>query len=250
MASSSIGWHDLPMVPTPVGVDGASIPIHSFNLALTAPATARIHLVAGVRTATDVMRGEETEIFGLFAEGRHATIAQDGIVILPGTHSKHVRLRGGKIIDLHTFLTGELFDVLTAHSVLRASTQMPEGVSAPSLENPAVRAAFAEGARAAQAPGLARSLFQTRARALLQGEPPAENRWYLSGLIIGAELIDLLTADKNLPLLLAAPEPMHAAYLLAAETLGLSQNLSAVPPAEMAQASVRGHRVLFQRGLR
>src|SRR5262245_56954371 len=131
MASSSVGWRELPYAHVPVGLDGSSLAQDSFALDVGGKRRMRIHLISGVCAESDMMRGEETEILGLFSGGRQARIAEDGIVVLPGTHSKHVRLRHRQITGFRTYMTGELFDVLSAHSLLRASVQPTDG--APSI---------------------------------------------------------------------------------------------------------------------
>jgi 2-dehydro-3-deoxygalactonokinase len=193
------------------------------------------------------MRGEETEILGLFADGRYSRIAEEGIVVLPGTHSKHVRLHGRQLTTFRTYLTGELFDVLSAHSLLRASVQSADGVPAAPWSQPASQEAFIAGVQSAAATGLAGSLFQTRARTVLHSVSPAVNRWFLSGSLIGSEAAELSTAQSDLPILLAAAGPLSDAYRLAFATLGFAPRLTVVPPEEMAVASVRGHRTLLRR---
>ncbi len=244
MASSSIGWRELPYAKTPVGLDGANMRREDFALDLGGGAEARVRLLSGVRTETEIMRGEETEILGLFARGQYADVAENGLVILPGTHSKHVRLQKRQMTDFSTYMTGELFDVLAAYSILRASVG-EAGTGTPSnLNETAARASFTEGVRTANERGLPRSLFQTRTRTVLLGATTTMSRWYLSGLLIGAEIAALSDGEHDFPLLLAAPAPLHEAYLLALTTLDLQSRLQTVPPAEMALASVRGHLML------
>jgi 2-dehydro-3-deoxygalactonokinase len=245
MASSSVGWRELPYAQAPLNLDGSGVVRETFELDAGAASPARVHLVSGVRTESDMMRGEETEILGIFADGRHARIAENGLVVLPGTHSKHVRLLHRQITGLRTCMTGELFDVLAAHSLLRTSVRTPEGVCHPTLSEPASRDAFAGGVRDASECGLARSLFQTRVRDVLHGAPAAENRWFLSGLLIGSEVADLAAREAEAPILLAATEPLSSAYSLAFEILGLQKRLMPLPPEEAALASVRGHRLLL-----
>jgi 2-dehydro-3-deoxygalactonokinase len=245
MASSSLGWRELPYARLPLNLDGSGLAPDSFELRVDAGSRARIHLISGVRAEADMMRGEETEILGIFADGRHPQIAEDGLVVLPGTHSKHVRLRHRQLTGFRTYMTGELFDVLSAHSLLRASVQKADGVSSATLSETASRDAFAAGVREASVCGLAGSLFQTRVRTVLQSVPPVVNRWFLSGLLVGSEVADLAAREWDVPVALAAAEPLHAAYGLAFEILGLKKKLTVVPPEEMALASVRGHRLLL-----
>lgn len=247
MASASIGWRELPYSHVPVDLDGSNLTQDSFELDLGDNRRMRIHLISGVRAENDMMRGEETEILGLFFGGRQARIAEDGMAVLPGTHSKHVRLRNRQITAFRTYMTGELFDVLSAHSLLRASVQPTDGAPSSTLLEPAAHEAFVAGVRASSVSGLAGSLFQTRVRTVLQNVPPTVNRWFLSGLLIGSELVDLRAQQLNVPVLLAAAEPLHLAYRAAFEVLGVGDKLSVVPPEEMSLASVRGHHALLRR---
>jgi 2-dehydro-3-deoxygalactonokinase len=247
MASSSVGWRELPYAHVPVGLDGSGLTQDSFALNVGDNRQMRIHLISGVCAQIDMMRGEETEILGIFSGGRHARIAEDGIAMLPGTHSKHVRLRSRQITGFRTYMTGELFDVLSAHSLLRASVQPPDGAPSITLLEPAAREAFVAGVRESSVSGLAGSLFQTRVRTVLQNVSPGANRWFLSGLLIASELVDLMAQESDVPVLLAASEPLSTAYRAAFEVLGLGEKLSVVPPEEMSLASVRGHDALLRR---
>jgi 2-dehydro-3-deoxygalactonokinase len=246
MASSSVGWRELPYARAPVGLDGAGIVHELIHLSLDQRAEARVHLISGVRTESDILRGEEIEILGLFSNGAYPDIAEDGLVILPGTHSKHVRLEHRQIVAFQTYLTGELFDALSAHTLLRASVQAPENGPGAPWSDPTAQKAFADGVQSAVEPGLAASLFQTRVRTVLHAVSPAVNRWFLSGLVIGSELVDLVDSDFEGPILLAAAEPVAAAYQGALEKLGLASRLTHVPPEQVALASVQGHQVLLQ----
>jgi 2-dehydro-3-deoxygalactonokinase len=246
MASSSVGWRELPYAHVPVDLNGSNLTQDSFELDVGGRRM-RIHLVSGVCAESDMMRGEETEILGLFSGGRQARIAEDGIAVLPGTHSMHVRLRNRQLTGFRTYMTGELFDVLSAHSLLRASVQPTDGAPSITLLETAAHEAFVAGVRASSFSGLAGSLFQTRVRTVLQNVPPTVNRWFLSGLLIGSELVDLVAQEPDVPVLLAAAEPLHVAYRAAFEVLGVGDKLSVVPPEEMSLASVRGHHALLRR---
>lgn len=245
MASSSVGWRELPYARTPFALNGADVIQQVVELDVGGSTAVQVQLVSGVCTADDIMRGEETELLGVFAEGGYAAVAANGIAILPGTHSKHVRLEAGRITNIRTFMTGELFDVLASHSLLKASVETKDEVS---LTEASSREAFAEGVRAAMTCGLAAGLFQVRARAVLHGADAAQGRAFLRGLVIGAELEGLGRASAGVQILLAAPEPARTVYQWALETLGPGRTLTVVPPQEMALASVRGQRSLLRRG--
>jgi 2-dehydro-3-deoxygalactonokinase len=129
--------------------------------------------------AEDVMRGEETQLLGL------ATLFPDfnGVACLPGTHCKWVELCGRRVERFATVMTGELFDVLRTHSVLRHACPQP-------LQGPGHAEGFEAGlAVSVEAPQrLPALLFKVRAGALLCDRTPQWCTGFLSGLLIGAEI--------------------------------------------------------------
>ncbi|MDY8107882.1 2-dehydro-3-deoxygalactonokinase [Fulvimarina sp. 2208YS6-2-32] len=137
-----------------------------------------VFILPGVKQADppDVMRGEETQIAGFLAQEP----AFDGVLCLPGTHTKWVRVSGGEITGLRTFMTGELFALLSTRSVLRHSVG-GDAFDAADFRR-AVSGIVDDPA------GLAARLFSIRAGSLLDGDDPGRSRATLSGLLIGAEL--------------------------------------------------------------
>jgi 2-dehydro-3-deoxygalactonokinase len=135
----------------------------------------------------DVMRGEETQVFGAIrlegalASGRH-------LAVLPGTHSKWVTIEDGRITDIRTFLTGELFALLQGSSLLAAGGESGTDDA---------EAGFAAGLdRAATSGGLLGSLFEARAAQLRDGRSAGWARSFLSGLLLGSELAELRRAGQ------------------------------------------------------
>ena len=144
----------------------------------------QIAIVPGVMVRSadrdgDVIRGEETQIVGLLA----AEPAFDGVVVLPGTHSKWATASDGAIADFQTFLTGEMFGLLSRQSFLRHSVK--DGAAELSTLPD-----FALGVRRTVLDGLPflAAIFSVRARQLLDGTAPEDNMAYLSGLVIGGEI--------------------------------------------------------------
>ncbi len=137
-----------------------------------------VRILPGVCQAApaDVMRGEETQIAGLLARNPRF----DGVVCLPGTHSKWAHVSAGEIVSFASFMTGELFGLLSERSVLRHGLD-GAGFSDPDFDD-AVGDALAHPER------LAGRLFSLRAENLLAGLAPDRARARLSGLLIGAEL--------------------------------------------------------------
>lgn len=127
----------------------------------------------------DVIRGEETKVLGWLTLDRRRAVG-DHVLCLPGTHGKWVLVRDGRIHHFMTCMSGELFSVLSEHSVLRPG--------AP----PSDSAAFAEGLTYGAADGpLASRLFTVRARMVGQGLEAGKAASFLSGLLIGDEAAHL-----------------------------------------------------------
>jgi 2-dehydro-3-deoxygalactonokinase len=196
------------------------------------------------------MRGEETQVFGALDDDRAGTRACTADLILPGTHSKWVQVRDGQIVAFRTYLTGELYAVLSAHSILgrlfvhSADTAEP----APSRDTVSDRAgsahratAFRDGvARAAADPaGLSALLFSVRAEGLFGTYDGAALPDYLSGLLIGAEiaharlgLVRAPGAGDPMAVRVIGADPLAARYRTALDQLGIiTRDVGATPAA-------------------
>jgi 2-dehydro-3-deoxygalactonokinase len=223
MASSSIGMVELPYRQVPVVLTGQEL------IRVAIPAIDgfehSILLVSGVRTKDDVMRGEETQLVGCAAAGN-----DERIYIFPGTHSKHVRVRAGRAVDIATYMTGECFQLLATKSILSIS------VSAASSDGGAVSQDFIQGVQDSQRfASILHTAFRVRTRQLLSGMSREANYQYLSGLMIGEELKVL--AGEELPIMIVGAGRMKEYYAAACEELGCSE--VCVTDADLAL--VRGH---------
>ncbi len=184
MVGSRQGWREVPYVDCPADTAAIARGLLAFDCE-----AGRIHLVPGViqrGPLPNVLRGEETQIMGALA--REPALERESLVVLPGTHSKWVRVRDGRITNFDTFMTGELFAVLREHSLLGkpASEAGADAISAD-----AKATAFARGlgvARASGAEGIAGRLFTTRSLYLTGELPAAATLDYLSGLLVGEEI--------------------------------------------------------------
>jgi 2-dehydro-3-deoxygalactonokinase len=144
-----------------------------------------IRILPGIAQARpdrpDVMRGEETQLLGV-------TEADfTGLVCIPGTHSKWIRIEAGHIVEFSTYMTGELFSVISQHTILVHAVETA-GPTPPDNQP------FREGLSTALAApaALTASLFRLRAAQLLGFEQRADGAARLSGLLIGAELADAM----------------------------------------------------------
>lgn len=182
MAGSQQGWLEAPYCPCPAGFDELTQ-----RLAWVAPG--RIAIVPGLSFeadgAPDVMRGEETQVFGAL----RLLDATDALIVLPGTHSKWVQVRAGRIESFATLMTGEFYALLRRHSIL-ARTLPAEGAELHEAPNVDLNnAAFDAGvACALRSASLLHTAFSVRSLALFKRLQPAQAPSYLSGLVIGEEL--------------------------------------------------------------
>ncbi len=171
MVGSNRGWHEAPYVPCPAGADDLAAAILWIE-------PGRVGIVPGVSQqgapGADVMRGEEVQVLGAVAAGM---VPPDGLVCHPGTHAKWVVMAGGRIASFRTMMTGELFSLLSEHSILADQLQEEAGLDD----------AFLEGARQGLGGAeLVASLFGIRARHLLGSGSGGAS--YASGLLIGCDV--------------------------------------------------------------
>lgn len=179
MAGARQGWLEAPYLEAPTDLrgllDGAVRPAMPGGRIAPVILPGVCQKVGG----DNVMRGEETQLLGL------ATLTPGfaGVVCMPGTHSKWAQLSGTRIERFSTAMTGEIFEVLRTHSVLRHSFN-------GDLDGPGRADGFAAGAAAglAHPEQLLGTLFQVRAASLLSGRQPDWCAGYLSGLLIGTEI--------------------------------------------------------------
>lgn len=243
MASSTIGWKELPYAPLPLPLDGCGWPIEELPCTF-GDDIGPILLISGAATDVEIMRGEETQAAGLLADPAWQPWRDRALLILPGTHSKHLQIRSGAITAIATFMTGELFEALGHHTILRASVA-PSPASHPSLQP---LPSFHEGLHAARDLGLSQALFRTRTRAVLSGADPASSADFLSGILIGDEMA--AACRTGFPILLAAGAPLAARYETALRELAPpAARWTAVPPATVDHAVVAAHRQLLHQYL-
>jgi 2-dehydro-3-deoxygalactonokinase len=179
MAGARQGWLEAPYLDAPADLGG----LRFGGVTPEMPNGLSPRILPGVcqksSGAEDVMRGEETQLLGL------STLIPgfSGLVVMPGTHSKWATLSGRKVERFSTAMTGELFEVLRTHSVLRHSLQ-------GELDGPDRQAGFEAGlAQGLETPQrLTAVLFKVRAGSLLSGRSAPWCAGFLSGLLIGAEI--------------------------------------------------------------
>lgn len=236
MVGSAQGWVQAPYVETPAGEDALVAGI----VKVRAACGVELAVVPGVLepgALPNVMRGEETQIFGaLGAPGAQAdadaasatqpaaqvgnpAANQTALIGLPGTHAKWVVVEGARIARFYTFMTGEVYAALTAHTILGRTMKRPV---VPDT------AAFLRGVTVAREHGCAGVLataFSTRTLGLTDQLAADEQPDYLSGLLIGHELagLEAVLSRRDVDLTACAPRLIGADALCERYRLALSQ---------------------------
>lgn len=211
MVGSRNGWEQVPYQPTGRPLNDLPGLLHEVRTGLP---KVRCRIVPGysfidAHGMPDVMRGEETQVLGALQLS-----ASNGWFLLPGTHSKWVRIEDGSIAEFFTFMTGELYALLTQHGTLAKIVDDQESVPE----------AFAAGLQASRHGSFTHNAFCCRALVVTDRMPAAHSASYLSGLLIGTELFDILRrAPEGLssPVQVVGSPGLSARYLSALELLGI-----------------------------
>ncbi|VVO33203.1 2-dehydro-3-deoxygalactonokinase [Pseudomonas fluorescens] len=223
MVGSAQGWREAAYRDTPANLAslGTSLKVlHSLR-------GVDVHIVPGVIQRSrlpNVMRGEETQVLGVL-QSLPAGDGENLLIGLPGSHSKWVEVADGCIVHFDTFMTGELFAVLSEHSILGRTQQR---------DAPFDGAAFDRGVQVALSTdgetGPLSTLFSARSLGLTGELSPAEQANYLSGLLIGHELAALASVQRRrrdsarLPsIILIGNCQLCARYSRALDTCGFAQ---------------------------
>ena len=179
MIGSRQGWKEAPYLPIPAAPADVAAALTDIDFEW-----ARVKLVPGLTGidqagVAEVMRGEETQIFGV-----PALMERGGIACLPGTHSKWATVENGRITGFSTYMTGETFAALKGHTILGRTMR----------DGPADGPAFDVGLRRSADPGgLLHHIFGVRAQTLVGALAETDSAAYLSGILIGHEIRAAMT---------------------------------------------------------
>jgi len=233
MIGSTIGWKDAPYLSCPVDAQEIAkgrIEFEARGISFS--------ILAGLRTqnplgAPDVMRGEELQMLGWLKlqdkkKGKN-------LFTLPGTHNKWTLVENGSITNFLTAFTGELFSLLRNNSIL-----VPEQNTINFNQD-----VFLNGVKAIDALGdaqLLHALFATRSKQVLGEMASTDALSYLSGLIIGADVMGASRLFGEVDSVTIIGEPtLNQHYTLALNHFGIvSQSCD---PSEIA---ISGFETIFQ----
>ncbi|MFT4297365.1 MAG: 2-dehydro-3-deoxygalactonokinase [Micropruina sp.] len=210
MVGSNHGWMEVEYLDVPVPLTDLAN-----HLTLVGAGGANVRICPGLRVAgpdPDVIRGEEVQLVGALADSPHRLET----VVLPGTHSKWVRLDGLRVTDFTTAMTGELYGLLMQHSILARLATSEAGSEA---SDAFVRALEVEAEHGDQR-GLPFLLFTARTLVLAGRLDPADIADYVSGLLIGAEVRHALLSNPPGLVAVCGSGSTVARYRIALERSG------------------------------
>ncbi|NHX01387.1 2-dehydro-3-deoxygalactonokinase [Pseudomonas koreensis] len=190
MVGSAQGWREAAYCETPANVANLG---NSLQTLVSLRGT-RVHIVPGVIQRSrlpNVMRGEETQVLGVL-QNLSAEAGGDLLIGLPGSHSKWVEVVEGCITHFDTFMTGEVFAVLSEHSILGRTQQQGAAFDGLAFDRGVQVALSADGEL-----GVLSTLFSARTLGLTGELAPTAQADYLSGLMIGHELAALATVQHR-----------------------------------------------------
>jgi 2-dehydro-3-deoxygalactonokinase len=213
MIGSRQGWKEAAYARCPAGSDDIVAALGRIDHAGRA-----IALVPGLSTENDgmpdVMRGEETQILGALARSAR----DEGLLLLPGTHSKWAAAKDGRIVSFRTFMTGEVFGALKDHTIL--GRLMTDGADADAFAR-----GVKEGAALGGAGALLNRMFATRTYGLMDKLAASGLSDYLSGLLIGAEVAEATRQTRG-SVTIVASAALAQRYTDALRLLGYESTLA------------------------
>lgn len=213
MLTSEFGLAEVAHLTAPVGVSE----LHAGLCTVRIPeiSDCPITLIPGVRNAADdnpetgilfadMMRGEETELFGLAHAYR---LEKSYTAVLPGTHTKVIRVdEEGRIASCRTTLGGELLAVIPEQTILRPSVPHP-------LISPDADLRWLETGRdAAESLGVSCACFRARVLATRYGLGAADVGAFLAGAILSPDIGTIAALAGNTPILLGGSEPLRSVF--------------------------------------
>jgi len=235
MITSTLGWKELPYAELPFPLEGSRAIVARTVLQRVYGNHALVFF-SGVKSADDVLRGEETELLGIIQDPELRKWHKSSVVLLPGTHSKVIELEDRAIAGFRTYLTGELFQVLRRNSILRHSVDVEPEKDELAWE------LFRSGVERARQSGLLESLFTVRSNVLLKRIPPSVNTFYLSGLLIGAEVASVHNRYPSpRSIILGGTRKLQELYHCAFQVLNDSSRVHLVSEEVTSIASALGH---------
>lgn len=238
MVGSTIGWREAPYLECPVNakqVARGRITFTARNLEISIISGLTANNLIG---SPDIMRGEELQLLG-WMQTQQQDEEKTQIFALPGTHNKWAFVKNGYIETFMTALTGELFATLREHSIL---------ITEPETDYFSEQAFF-EGVSAIQKLGdthLIHALFTTRSKQVLGKLAPKDGASYLSGLVVGSDVIgaislfNKLLTDVSAVTIIGEPR-LSGYYQMVLDHLGIETNIT-----DTSEIAIAGYEAIYE----
>ena len=234
MASSSIGIQEL---------DYSTIPFDLFNPKIILKKIEWkekiISLISGIKKSDDIMRGEETQVIGITDE----FINQDNVlIIVPGTHSKHIYCNKGIITDFKTFMTGEIFNSFVENTILSQSIEYDNFKEEYEIS-------FLNGLdQIKKGFSLINAAFKLRTNDLFKKKSKRDNYHFLSGLLLGEELLKLDLRKTNKIIVYSNPK-LAKIYTTALKHLETKKEIICIPEKKLAKSQALGQFKIYKQSI-
>ncbi len=150
----------------------------------------------------DIMRGEETEFFGLIAAEK---TEGDVVCVLPGSHGKIINYENGEIKDFHTTISGEMIAALSKNTILKNSFQN-------GLSKTVDKSALIKGYETAKQTGMSRTLFRVRVMKNFFNADDTTLSSYFCGAVLHDDIRLIAKASKNKRILVGGSLPLKKAF--------------------------------------
>jgi 2-dehydro-3-deoxygalactonokinase len=237
MVGSNIGWQAAPYIDCPASAEQIVSGRTGFNAR-----GIEFSIISGLKTTNplgtpDLMRGEELQLLGWMQAA--ADIETPQLIVLPGTHNKWALVQGGKIETFVTALTGELYSLLQNHSVLIANAESADFSADVFMQGVKVATTLESGQ-------LLQALFATRSRQVLGELSELHASSYLSGLLIGSDVVgSLALMEKQMGAIssveLIGDSALSRCYQLALESVGVKTELR-----DATQIALSGYQAVYE----
>lgn len=204
MASSEIGILEVPHLPAPKGLDDLAKGLQKTYVRQVTEIP--FFIVPGVKITdgdgniADMMRGEETETFGI---ADLLGIGDKALLVLPGSHNKAILLENGKITDFATALSGELLSCIATNTILKANV---------SFDFELDRAALLDGSRYATEKGLGAALFHVRVMGKNGASTDACSSFFF-GAVLSEDVKTIRALDADAPVYVGGRRNLRAALV-------------------------------------
>jgi 2-dehydro-3-deoxygalactonokinase len=227
MASSSIGMLELDYRSVPFSASGAGF--DAMRIRAHENIQHDVIVIPGIRSDNDAARGQETQLIGCDHDPEETRI-----FIFPGTHSKHIWVEKSEVTGIRTYMTGEFFELLSSKSILSHSIEKGQG-----FENGNNRQAFENGVSEGMRSNILNAAFAVRTNDLFKKLSKERNYYFLSGLLIGAELSGLIN-ERDKGITLVASPGMMELYLDALHVVMSGSAMHSLRLQKADEALVRG----------